>query len=105
MEPPVFYPRQAMRYVLWIVKFVLFALVLTFAVKNTDSVAVRYFLGYEWRAPLIFVLLVAFCAGAALGVVSMLGQIFRQRREISMLKQELSSQGVTTAPVLPREVA
>src|ERR1700749_485274 len=105
MEPPVFYPRQAMGYVLWIIKFVLFALVLTFAVKNTDAVAVRYFLGYEWRAPLIFVLLVAFCAGAALGVVSTLGQIFRQRREISTLKRERPSQDVVAAPTLPREVA
>ena len=94
-----------MRYVLWVVKFVLFALVLTFAVKNTDAVSVRYFLGYEWRAPLIFVLLVSFCAGAALGVLSMLGQIFRQRREISALKRELSVQGVATSPTLPREVA
>ena len=56
-----------MRYVLWIVKLALFAFVLTFAVKNTDPVAVRYFLGHEWRAPLIFVLLVFFCVGAVLG--------------------------------------
>jgi putative membrane protein len=84
-----------MRYVLWVLKFVLFALMLTFAVKNTDAVAVRYFLGHEWRAPLIFVLLVAFCAGAAFGVLSTLGQIFRQRREISALKRAMS------APVVP----
>ena len=78
-----------MRYVLWLLKFALFALMLTFAVKNTDAVTVRYFLGYEWRASLIFVLLVAFCAGAALGVLSTLGQIFRQRREITALKRAL----------------
>ncbi len=92
-----------MRYVLWLLRFVLFALVLTFAIKNTDGVAVRYFLGYEWRAPLIFVLLVAFCAGAALGVFSTLGQIFRQRREISSLKRELTARDLVDAPV-PREI-
>ena len=59
-----------MRYVLWVVKLALFALMLTFAVKNTDAVAVRYFLGHEWRAPLIFVLLVFFCMGAALGLLA-----------------------------------
>lgn len=90
-----------MRYVLWLLKIVLFALVLTFAVKNTDSVAVRYFLGYEWRAPLIFVLLVAFCAGAAFGVLSTLGQIFRQRREIASLKREIAGRAAPEAVAAP----
>ena len=94
-----------MRYLLWVLKLVLFALVLTFAIKNTDAVAVRYFLGYEWRAPLIFVMLVAFCAGAALGVLSTLGQIFRQRREISSLKREVSLRGPGEIAPLPRELA
>jgi uncharacterized integral membrane protein len=80
-----------MRYVLWIVKFALFALALTFAVKNSDPVAVRYFLGHEWHAPLIFVLLVFFCVGAVLGLLGALGQILRQRREISSLRRELDA--------------
>ena len=90
---------MVMRYVLWTLKLALFAFMLTFALKNTDAVAVRYFLGYEWRAPLIFVLLVVFCAGAALGVLSTLGQIFRQRREISSLRRQLGAQ--TAPPVEP----
>ena len=94
-----------MRYVLWILKLALFALVLTFAIKNTDSVAVRYFLGHEWRAPLIFVMLVAFCAGAALGVLSTLGQIFRQRREITSLKRELAARVGVEGAVPPPEAA
>ena len=39
----------SMRYFLWLLKFALFVLVLSFAVKNTDTVAVRYYLGYEWQ--------------------------------------------------------
>src|SRR5262245_45358362 len=76
-----------MRYVLWAIQFLVFILVLSFALKNGDSVTVRYYLGAEWQAPLIFVLLVAFCAGAAFGVVACLGQLFRQRREIGRLKR------------------
>jgi uncharacterized integral membrane protein len=76
-----------MRYLLWIVKIALFALMLTFAVKNTDPVTVSYFLGYEWRAPLIFVMLVVFCVGAAFGLLAALGQILRQRREIASLRR------------------
>ena len=69
-----------MRYLLWILKIALFLLAFSFAVKNTDPVAVRYYLGAEWHAPLIFVMLVAFCAGAAFGVVACLPQLFRLRR-------------------------
>jgi lipopolysaccharide assembly protein A len=94
-----------MRYVLWVVKLVLFAVALTFAIKNTDPVAVRYFLGQEWRAPLIFVLLVFFCLGAALGLSAALVQIMRQRREISRLTRELHGRGVTPAPAPPPDVA
>jgi uncharacterized integral membrane protein len=81
-----------MRYLLWILKIAIFAFMLTLAIKNTDPVAVRYFLGHEWRAPLIFVMLVVFCAGAAFGLLGTLGQILRQRREISSLRRALQSQ-------------
>jgi lipopolysaccharide assembly protein A len=89
-----------MRYVLWFVKLALFALALTFAIKNTDAVAVRYFFGQEWRAPLIFVLLVFFCMGALLGLLAALMQIMRQRREITVLKRDLQARAAP-APVGP----
>ena len=78
-----------MRYLLLILKFALFVLVLTFAVTNTEMVTVRYFLGWEWQSPLIFVLLIAFCAGIALGLAAGLGQIFKLRREIAALGRKL----------------
>ena len=78
-----------MRYVIWILKFALFVLVLTFAVRNTDLVTVRYFFGWEWQSPLIFVLLIAFCAGIALGLTAGLTRIFKQRREIAALNRRL----------------
>jgi uncharacterized integral membrane protein len=90
-----------MRYLLWIIKFLLFVLVLSFAVKNTDPVTVRYYLGTEWQAPLILVLLIAFCAGAAVGLMTALGRVFRQRREIGGLRKELRSrppQQIDSAP-------
>ncbi|MBI3045047.1 MAG: LapA family protein [Betaproteobacteria bacterium] len=82
-----------MRYLAWVLKFLLFALVVTFAVKNAEPVAVRYYLGGEWRAPLVFVLLVAFCAGVAAGLSAALAQVFRQRGEIAALKRELRQTG------------
>ena len=94
-----------MRYVRWSVKLALFAFMLTFALKNTDPVTLRYFLGNEWRAPLIFVLLVVFCIGAALGLLGALGQILRQRREISALKRRLAAAPGTAGEPAPPDVA
>lgn len=82
-----------MRYLLWLLKFALFVLILSFALKNTDTVWVRYYLGYEWQAPLVLVLLVFFCVGAAVGILASLMQLFGQRREIVALKRELRAQG------------
>lgn len=92
-----------MRYVAWIFKLALFLLVLSFAVKNTEIVTVRYYLGYEWQAPLVLVLLVVFCLGAAVGVAAGLGGLLRRQREISALRRELRSQerpgaGATARP-------
>ncbi|MBX9811947.1 MAG: LapA family protein [Burkholderiales bacterium] len=81
-----------MRYLLWLFKFALFVLVLSFAIKNTETVTVRYYLGHEWQAPLVFVLLVFLCAGIAIGIVASLTYLFRQRREIIALKRELRTQ-------------
>jgi uncharacterized integral membrane protein len=81
-----------MRYVLWLAAPVLFVFFLTLAVKNLDPVVVRYFLGYEWRAPLIFILLIFFIVGAILGIFATLGHIIRQRREIAVLKREIEAQ-------------
>jgi uncharacterized integral membrane protein len=64
-----------------LVLVLLFLLFLGFALKNTEPVAVRYFLGYEWHAALSLVLLVFFGAGAVLGVA------YRQRRELVRLRR------------------
>jgi uncharacterized integral membrane protein len=94
-----------MRYLLWIVKIALFALMLTLAVKNTDPVAVRYFLGHEWRAPLILVMLIVFCVGAAFGLLGALGQILRQRREISSLKRAMDARLPAPGEAPPADAA
>jgi len=90
-----------MGYVRWIIGLLLFLIVVTFAVKNTDPVTVRYYLGGEWQAPLILVLLIAFCAGAVVGMMAGLGQLFRQRRQIGGLKRELRTRQPQTAHPVP----
>jgi lipopolysaccharide assembly protein A len=82
-----------MKYLAWLLKLSLFVLMLAFAVRNTDPVTVRYYFGGEWQTPLVFALLVAFCAGVAIGLAAGMAQLIRQRREIAALKRELGPAG------------
>lgn len=84
-----------MRYLSWLLGFVLFLLALGFAVKNSDTVVVHYYLGYQWQASLVLVILVFFFSGVAVGVAASLGYLFRQRREIFYLKREMRAKAQT----------
>jgi uncharacterized integral membrane protein len=57
-----------MRYLSWLLGFILFLLALGFAVKNSDTAVVNYYLGYQWQAPMVLVILAFFFAGAVVGV-------------------------------------
>jgi uncharacterized integral membrane protein len=78
-----------MRYLVWLFRAILFVVLLGFAVKNDQPVVLRYFFGFEWQASLVVILLLFFAVGMGIGVLALLGNIFRQRREISALKREL----------------
>jgi len=77
-----------MRYLRWILWILLFVLLFGFALKNTDAVVVRYFLGWEWRPPLSLALFVFFAAGAVLGVLAGTVALYRQRRELVELRRD-----------------
>ncbi len=79
-----------MSYLVWLLRVVLFVLLLGFAVKNDQPVVLRYFFDYEWQASLVVILLVFFAVGVGIGVLALLGNLFRQRREIAKLKRELN---------------
>ncbi len=78
-----------MRYLNWLLRAIFFLILFGFAVKNDQPVVLRYFFGYEWQASLVLILLLFFAVGTGVGALSVLGNIFRQRREIAMLKREL----------------
>ena len=78
-----------MRYLYKIPLLILLLVLFGFALKNVQPVVLRFYLEYEWSAPLIVYLLAFFFGGAALGVLAWLPYIFRRRREISRLKREL----------------
>lgn len=76
-----------MRYLALALKLALFFLLLSFAAMNSDAVVLRYFLGVEWRAPLVLVLFVFFASGLLLGLLIGVGRRWRQDRELAALRR------------------
>ena len=68
--------RFFVRLVWAFVFFTLFA----FALNNQQTATVRWFFGVEWRTPMVIVVLVAFAAGCAIGVLAMVPSWWRHRR-------------------------
>lgn len=83
-----------MRYLGWILKGALFILLLGFAVKNSDVVTLSYYLGYQWQAPLVLIILMFFVAGAVVGVAACMGYLFRQRRELTRLRKDAQARQI-----------
>lgn len=80
---------NVMNYLSWILRAVLFILLLGFAIKNNQEVTLNYFFGFVWQTSLVIVLLIFFAAGAAIGVLAMFASVLQQRREIARLKREV----------------
>ena len=72
-----------MKHVLWLLKWVLkaaiFFTLFAFALNNQQDTTVHFFFGNQWRAPQVLVVLSAFSAGVAVGVLGMLPRWFRHR--------------------------
>lgn len=95
-----------MRYLTWLLRALLFLILLGLAVKNDQPATLRYFLGYEWQTSLVVVMLLFFVIGVAVGMLAVLGNVLRQRREIAALKKELRLknkliEAEETAPIQP----
>jgi len=80
-----------MTYISWFVRIVLFLLLLGFAIKNSEVVTLNYYLDYQWRAPLVLILLAFLLVGVVIGLLAASTTVFRQRREINSLKREARS--------------
>jgi len=78
-----------MKYLIWLFRGFIFLLLLGFAVKNGQPVVLSYFFGFEWHTSLVLVLFLFFLAGTVVGMLAVLGNLLRQRKEIAKLNKEL----------------
>lgn len=102
-----------MRYLVWVLRLLVFVVVLLFALKNTEPVRVSFFADYALQnVPLIVVMLVAFLLGLLLGLLIMILNVLRKKREIAKLKRDiarlqddLQNPTVPTDPVAAETIA
>ncbi|MBB1076423.1 LapA family protein [Rhodoferax sp. 4810] len=64
----------------WLLKAAIFFTLFAFALNNQQDTTVHFFFGKQWQAPQVLVVLTAFAAGVAVGVVGMVPWWWRQRR-------------------------
>ena len=75
-----------MKYLMWLFKAALFFTLFAFSLNNQQVVSVNFFFGTLWQAPLVLVVLVAFAAGLALGVLMMVPRWWRSRKHARQAK-------------------
>lgn len=68
---------------LWLPKAAIFFTLFAFALNNQHVVAVYFFFGTNWKAPLVLVVLAAFACGLGLGVLAMMPRWWHQRKAAS----------------------
>jgi uncharacterized integral membrane protein len=92
-----------MQTLVWIVRFLIIVILVWFALKNSQQVEVNGFPGQVWQTPLVFALLIAFVAGAVMGLLAWIPTVVRQRREIGRLKRDAEKQAAlcAIAPMAP----
>jgi uncharacterized integral membrane protein len=68
------------KYLMWLLKAAIFFTLFAFALNNQQTVAVHFFFGTLWQAPLVLVVLVTFACGLSLGVLVMMPRWWKKRK-------------------------
>ena len=75
-----------------------------FALNNQHDATVHFFFGTRWSAPLVLVVLTAFTAGVAVGVLGMAPRWWRGRRRLSAASAPPAEPDSVQASELPPSV-
>jgi uncharacterized integral membrane protein len=73
------------KYLSWLLKAAIFFTLFAFALNNQQPVAVNFFFGTLWTAPLVLVVLATFSIGLALGVLLMMPRWWRKRKATTQI--------------------
>ena len=82
--------KAFIRLLQWTLKATVFFILLAFALNNQEDVAVHFFWGLQWQAPMVLVLLTVFAIGLAVGVLGMVPRWWRERRMAKKAQEQLN---------------
>ena len=88
----------SMRAFAWILRALIFFALFAFALNNQQETVVHWFFGFDWRAPLVIVVLAAFAGGVVIGVLSMVPAWWRHRRAAQRGSPARAAPPPTVAP-------
>lgn len=80
-----------MKFLVWLIRILVFVVLLLLALKNTQPVTLNFYLGHSWTQPLILFVLAFFVVGLLAGWLSATPSLFRHKLENGRLKRELKS--------------
>ena len=86
-----------MRLISWLLRAFIFFTLFAFALNNQQTASVRWFFGVQWQAPMVIVVLAAFAAGCAVGVLAMLPDLWRRWR----LSRRVAPVAAPASPAAP----
>ncbi len=90
-----------MRLLVWLLRAFLFFTLFAFALNNLQPATLHWFFGLQSQTPLVIVVLVAFAAGCAAGVLAMVPSWWRHRtvaRRTAPAEPATRSAGPATTP-------
>jgi lipopolysaccharide assembly protein A len=98
-----------MRLFSWLARALIFFTLFAFALNNQQAAVVHWFFGVQWRSPMVIIVLAAFAAGCAVGVLAMLPDLWRRWRRVAppAAAPGKSAKAADVAPVsvIPSEFA
>lgn len=90
-----------MRFLIWLLRLVIFIALFGLAIKNSGLVELRFYFSNFWQAPLSLVILGSFAGGIVLGLTAGFATMIRQRRKISRLEDELRTRAQSARSLPP----
>ena len=90
-----------MSFLRWVVIAVVFIALLFISLQNADPVTLRVFTLWSWDAPLVFVILIAFATGVALGLLASAIKVVRLKRQVHRLRREQRVKAAASPTHLP----
>jgi lipopolysaccharide assembly protein A len=94
-----------MRFLSWLFRAAVFFILFAFALNNQHEAQLKWFFGFEFRAPMVLMVLVVFAAGAFFGVLAMTPNWWGQRRRLPGRPSASASLGNTLPPMSALPVA